>query len=150
MKVDVAQLKLLTEHRNIHIPLLDHMNFRHCPDAEGGPGNIVMQVDARHVNSLGNTHGGVLMTILDVVMAFNASQRDEQKRACVTIEMKTNFLSPGGMVGDLIEAVGCVRRHTRSIAFCEGEVRNAAGEVVATASGTFKYVNRQRTPAADV
>ncbi|MNN85987.1 hypothetical protein D3C81_2033370 [compost metagenome] len=94
------------------------------------------------MNALKSTHGGVVMTLLDVAMAMSASYADEQKRGVVTIEMKTSFLSPGGEIGEVIEAIGSVRRHTRSIAFCEAELRNSHGGVVATASGTFKYVNR--------
>ncbi|MCY1507523.1 Thioesterase superfamily protein [compost metagenome] len=82
------------------------------------------------------------MTLLDVAMALNASYSDDEKRGVVTIEMKTNFLRPGGTAGEVLEAFGTVTHRTRSIAFCEAELRNAEGEVLASASGTFKYLNR--------
>ncbi|MNO70994.1 hypothetical protein D3C76_618960 [compost metagenome] len=143
MKIDIEQLKLLTGHRGNNIRLLNDLNFRYCPPVDGeGPGHIVLKVEPGHVNGLNNTHGGVVMTLLDVAMAMNASHVDEQQRGVVTIEMKTNFLRPGGELGEVIEAIGCTRRNTRSIAFCEAELRNSRGEVLATASGTFKYINR--------
>ena len=88
------------------------------------------------------------MTLLDVAMALSASDNDEARRGVVTVEKKTSFLRPGGEVGEILEAHGKVLHHTRSIAFCEGELRNSAGVVVASASGTFKYVNKPR-PLAD-
>jgi len=149
MPLDVDQLKLYTAYRGIAIPLLDLLQFRHAPTStDDGPGCIVLRIEPQHLNGWANAHGGVIMTLLDVAMAVNASWRDEQQRGVVTIEMKTNFLRPGGEVGEVLEAHGTVRHHTRSIAFCEAELRNSAGLVVASASGTFKYVNQPR-PLAD-
>lgn len=149
MPLDVDQLKLYTAHRGIAIPLLDLLQFRHAPaPGEDGPGCIVLQVEPQHLNGWANAHGGVIMTLLDVAMAVNATWRDEQQRGVVTVEMKTNFLRPGGVVGEVLESHGNVRHHTRSIAFCEAELRNSLGEVVATASGTFKYLNKP-LPLAD-
>lgn len=149
MPLDVDQLKLYTAHRGIAIPLLDLLQFRHAPTpAEEGPGCIVLRIEPQHLNGWANAHGGVVMTLLDVAMAVNATWHDEQQRGVVTVEMKTSFLRPGGTVGEVLEAHGNVRHHTRSIAFCEAELRNSRGEVVATASGTFKYLNQPR-PLAD-
>lgn len=149
MPIDPTQLQSYTQFRGIDIPLLDHLNFRYQPAGEdGGDGHLVLRVEREHLNGWNNAHGGVLMSLLDVAMALACSHADEQSRGCVTVEMKTSFLRPGGDVGEVLEAFGSVRHRTRSIAFCEAEVRNAAGETVATASGTFKYQNKPR-PLAD-
>ncbi|WP_160287604.1 PaaI family thioesterase [Pseudomonas knackmussii] len=149
MPIDPTQLQSYTQFRGIDIPLLDHLKFRYQPAGEdGGDGHLVLQVGREHLNGWNNAHGGVLMSLLDVAMALACSHADEQGRGCVTVEMKTSFLRPGGDVGEVLEAFGSVRHRTRSIAFCEAEVRNAAGETVATASGTFKYQNKPR-PLAD-
>ena len=138
MPLDIEQLKLYTAHRGIAIPMLDFLQFRHAPAEDGnGPGRLVVRVEPQHVNGWANAHGGLIMTLLDVAMALSASDADEAGRGVVTVEMKTNFLRPGGEVGEVLEALGC-----------EAELRNSAGVVVASASGTFKYVNRPR-PLAD-
>ncbi|UVE18696.1 PaaI family thioesterase [Pseudomonas sp. LS44] len=146
MTIDVAELQLYTEHRGIEVPLLDLLKFHFKPN--GGEdlrsGNLVIQVGHDHLNGWDNTHGGVIMTLLDVAMALNASRIDEEKRGCVTVEMKSNFLRPGGNIGEVLEAIGSVRHKTYSLAFCEAEVRNGKGELIATASGTFKYINKAR------
>lgn len=149
MPLDIDQLKLYTAHRGVAIPMLDHLQFRHAPAADGrGPGCLVVRIEPHFLNGWANAHGGLIMTLLDVAMALSASDADEAYRGVVTVEMKTNFLRPGGEAGEILEAHGKVQHHTRSIAFCEGELRNSQGVVVATSSGTFKYVNKPR-PLAD-
>jgi acyl-coenzyme A thioesterase PaaI-like protein len=54
--------------------------------------------------------------------------------------MNTSFLSPG--TGDLVIVARCLRKGA-SIAFCEGEVRRADGELVARATATFKIIRRR-------
>lgn len=90
-----------------------------------------------HMNGRDVAHGGVVMTLLDVAMAFAARSLAEDHSALATIEMKTTFMRPAERA---LHAVGKVLHKTRSIAFCEGTLFDAEGTVVATASGTFKYV----------
>ncbi|AYC34101.1 PaaI family thioesterase [Pseudomonas cavernae] len=146
MSINAAELQLYTEHRGIDVPLLDHLQFRFKPIDSDDPraGNLVIQIEPYHLNGWQNAHGGVIMTLLDVAMALNASRLDEEKRGCVTVEMKSNFLKPGGNIGEILEAIGSVRHSTYSLAFCEAELRNGKGELIATASGTFKYINKAR------
>ena len=59
----------------------------------------------------------------------------------VTLDMQTRFLAPGH--GILI-AEGRVTRAGRSVIFCEAEIRDAAGELVATATGLLKPVENGR------
>jgi uncharacterized protein (TIGR00369 family) len=92
-------------------------------------------------NSWGVAHGGVTMTLLDVVMAHAARSPKEPGgealQGVVTIEMKTSFMRPG--LGRLI-ATGRRLHGTVSLAFCEGTVHDAQGLLVGHASGTFKYL----------
>ena len=92
-------------------------------------------------NSWGVAHGGVTMTLLDVVMAHAARSPSEAggqaRPGVVTIEMKTSFLRPGQ--GRLI-ATGKRLHGTASLAFCEGLVHDEQGQLVGHASGTFKYM----------
>ena len=99
MPIDPTQLQSYTQFRGIDIPLLDHLKFRYQPAGEGGgDGHLVLQVEREHLNGWNNAHGGVLMSLLDVAMALACSHADEQGRGCVTVEMKTSFLRPGGGV----------------------------------------------------
>ena len=110
---------------------------------EAGPGHCKLSVVMRdeHMNHLGIVHGGVILTMLDVAMGSAA--RLSSGVSVITVDMQSAFLAPGR--GDL-SAEGRVVRPGRSLIFCEGEVRDAEGALVAKASGLFKVV--KAAPAA--
>lgn len=98
--------------------------------------------DGVHTNLFGVAHGGVLMTLLDVVMAYAARTlahelQEDQPLGLVTVELKTEFLRPGE---GMLKATGQVVRRADRLAFCEGRVLNERGQLCATATGTFKYL----------
>jgi uncharacterized protein (TIGR00369 family) len=93
------------------------------------------------MNSWQVTHGGVTMTLLDVVMSMAGRSLDPDARGGVTVEMKTSFLQPGGKPGSRIVAKGKAFHRSTTMCFCEGEVWNG-DKLVAKAMGTFKYLKR--------
>ncbi|WP_313389699.1 PaaI family thioesterase, partial [Achromobacter aegrifaciens] len=78
-------------------------------------------------NSRGDVHGGTLMSVLDFTLSAAARGSADGTEGMATIDMNTSFLSPG--TGDLVIEARCLRKGA-SIAFCEGEVRRADGELV--------------------
>ena len=124
----------------VHIPFVELLGFE-LLRFEKGEAEIAVELRDEFTNSWGVAHGGVTMTLLDVVMAHAARSPDEtgvaESSGVVTVEMKTSFMRPG-----LGRLVGSGRRlhRTASMAFCEASLRDAAGELVAHATGTFKYL----------
>ena len=124
----------------VHIPFVEYLGFE-LLRFEKGEAEIAVALRDELTNSWGVAHGGVTMTLLDVVMAHAARSPDEtgiaESSGVVTVEMKTSFMRPG-----LGRLVGSGRRlhRTASMAFCEASLRDAAGELVAHATGTFKYL----------
>ena len=108
---------------------------------DGGFAEISLDVRPEMQNSWAVAHGGVVMTLLDVVMAHAArSVRDDTAHGTpgiVTVEMKTSFLRPA--TGRLM-ATGHLLHGTKSMAFCEGSVHDAGGALCAHATGTFKFL----------
>ena len=108
---------------------------------DGGFAEISLEVRPEMQNSWAVAHGGVVMTLLDVVMAHAArSVRDATDHGTpgiVTVEMKTSFMRPA--TGRLM-ATGHLLHGTRSTAFCEGSVRDESGALCAHATGTFKFL----------
>ena len=106
---------------------------------DGGFAEVSLEVRPEMRNSWAVAHGGVVMTLLDVVMAHAArSVRDDTDHGApgiVTVEMKTSFLRPA--TGRLM-ATGHLLHGTRNMAFCEGSVHDASGALCAHATGTFK------------
>jgi uncharacterized protein (TIGR00369 family) len=124
----------------VRIPFVEMLGFE-LLRFEHGEAEIAMELRDELSNSWGVAHGGVTMTLLDVVMAHAARSPGEdgvvESSGVVTVEMKTSFLRPG-----LGRLVGTGRRlhRTASMAFCEGSLLDAEGQLVAHATGTFKYL----------
>ncbi len=125
-----------------YIPFVDHLGFT-LEKFEGGESQLHFAPRPEHLNSFDVTHGGALMTLLDVVMATAARSVDNDM-GVVTIEMKTTFMRPGKVTdGQLLVAKGHLVHRTRSMAFTEGRVYDPDGQLCAMATGTFKYVARR-------
>jgi len=93
------------------------------------------------VNSRGDIHGGALMSALDFTLSVVARAHDPLNVGAATIDMSTHFYAPARSNVDIIAT--CKRRG-KSIAFCEGEVQDGDGAVLAVARAVFKLVPRKR------
>ena len=121
----------------VEIPFVDHLGFE-LVAMEGGASELQFTPKREHMNSFLVTHGGAIMTLLDVTMA-TAARSIEPETGVVTIEMKTSFMQP--CVGTLT-GKGRLMHRTKSMAFTEGTIYDAEGRACAHATGTFKYVKR--------
>lgn len=133
----MADLKSLR--RRSPAPFLAHCGIERNPGA-GGVAHGHVEIEPHLTNASGAAHGGLLMTLLDTVMAGAARSLVADDNGMMTIDMQVSFLSPGR--GQLTSE-GRVVRGGGTLIFCEGEVRDAAGEIVAKATGLF----RPRRPA---
>jgi uncharacterized protein (TIGR00369 family) len=124
----------------IRIPFVEMLGFE-LMKFEDAEAEIALTLRDELCNSWSVAHGGVTMTLLDVVMAHAARAPAKGGEVIgpgvVTIEMKTSFMRPG--LGRLL-AKGRVLHATASLAFCEASVVDEAGVLVAQATGTFKYL----------
>ena len=119
------------------VPFVEHLGFT-LERFEGGESELRFAARPEHLNSFQVTHGGALMTLLDVTMAV-AARSVQQDMGVVTIEMKTSFMQPA--IGPLV-AKGRLMHQTATMAFTEATIYNAKGRACAHATGTFKYVKR--------
>lgn len=124
----------------VHIPFIERLGFELLRLGDG-EAEIAVGLREEHLNSFGVAHGGLTMTLLDVVMAHAArSINADQPRfgpGVVTIEMKTSFMRPG--LGRLL-ATGKLLHRSAALAFCEGSVFAEDGALAAHATATFKYL----------
>ena len=127
----------------VAIPFVHHLGFE-LVKMEGGASELQFAPRPEHMNSFQVTHGGAIMTLLDVTLA-TAARSVDLETGVVTIEMKTTFMRP--CVG-LLTGKGRLMHRTRSMAFTEGTIYDAAGNACAHATGTFKYVARK--PEANI
>ena len=124
----------------VEIPFLNHLGVEFL-EMEKGRARIALNLQPEHMNSWHVTHGGVTMTLLDVVMSLAGRSLDPDSRAGVTVEMKTSFLQPAGKSGHRLIASGFAFHRSTTMCFCEGEVHDG-DKLVAKAMGTFKYIKR--------
>jgi acyl-CoA thioesterase len=106
--------------------------------AENGRAVVALDLAPRHLNSWSVAHGGVLMTLLDVAMAVAGRSLHGVEGGGVTVEMKTSFLQPAN-AGTRLIAKGHAFHRSSTMAFCDGEVRDAQDRLIAKSMGTFKY-----------
>lgn len=125
------------------IPFVSHLGFV-LELFEGGQSAIGYTPRPEHLNSFAVTHGGAIMTLLDVTMA-TAARSVQKDMGVVTIEMKTSFMKPAPGDGSKLNAKGRLMHRSATLAFTEATLYDAQGRACAHATGTFKYVKRLPT-----
>jgi uncharacterized protein (TIGR00369 family) len=84
-------------------------------------------------HGLGDTHGGIIATLLDNAGWFAAAV--EYDAWIATVDLHLHLLEPAKR--EALRSVGRVVRAGQSLAVTEMEVRTLSGRLVATGSGTF-------------
>ncbi len=133
----------------VEIPFVELLGFELANFADGHS-EILYPPKPAHLNSFNVTHGGALMTLLDVSMA-TAARSVSPEMGVVTIEMKTSFMQPAVPSADgPLVAKGELIHRTATMAFTQATVFDAQGKACAHATGTFKYVKRLATGSKSV
>jgi uncharacterized protein (TIGR00369 family) len=105
--------------------------------SEDGRARLVLEARPELGNVIGAVHGGVIVTLLDVVMASAAVSRRNFERTAVTLNLDSSFIEPGR---GTLTADGEVIAHDDSIAWCRAKVTDADGRAVALGHGSFRYL----------
>lgn len=104
---------------------------------------LLPQLREELLNQLPAAHGGVLMTLLDAVMSRAACELPQApSQTAVTVEMSSRFHRPGR---GPVRAEGWVVHASRSLCSCAAQIVDQQGQLVASATGTFKYWLAQTT-----
>jgi uncharacterized protein (TIGR00369 family) len=109
-------------------------------EAEPGSGCIRVQFEGTKdfTNPLGNVQGGFLAAMLDETLGPALATTFSAQEFGPTLELKVNFVRPA-KPGTFIGTASVVHRGN-SIAFLQGELRDAENELVATATSTVRLV----------
>lgn len=104
---------------------------------EVAPGRVVFTCtpDESVYNPIGTVHGGLVCALLDSVCGCAVQSTLPLGQAYTSVEIKVSFLR-AVHAGDALTAVGTVVKPGRRVAFSQGEVRDAAGRAVATATSS--------------
>lgn len=94
-------------------------------------------LDESVYNPIGVVHGGLVSTLLDTVAGCAVHTPLPQGVGYTSIELKVSYLRPVHATSGPLRAVGRVVKPGSRVAFAEGEVIDAAGRTVATASSSL-------------
>lgn len=96
-----------------------------------------LYVEDRHCSSIGLCHGGMLMTLADLILTIGVNVQAKLSRFLPTVSVTCDFLGPAPK-GSWLEARVSVLRTTRNLAFASGLLTLADGAPVARISGILK------------
>jgi uncharacterized protein (TIGR00369 family) len=106
-------------------------------DVEDGRITFSCTPDASMYNPLGTVHGGAVCTLLDTATGCALHTTLPQGVGYTSVEIKVNYVKAVTIASGPLTAVGTVVKAGSRIGFTEGEVTDAAGNLVATASSTL-------------
>jgi len=107
-------------------------------------GEIEVIFDARDcfTNPMGKVQGGFLAAMLDDTLGPALAATLDDGEFAPTLELKVSYLRPA--VPGPIVGTGRVVHRGGTIAFLAGELKNEAGELLATATATVRIIRPQR------
>ncbi len=107
-----------------------------------GRARLVVEARPELQNVILAMHGGVVATLVDVVMASAAVSKIDFARTAVTLNLNISYLQPGrgrltadGEVLD-IDSDG-------EVVHCQAVVTDEGGRTVARAAGSFRYLDHR-------
>jgi uncharacterized protein (TIGR00369 family) len=89
-----------------------------------------------HYNPIGLVHGGLVCTLLDSALGCAVHTQLPAGTGYASIEIKVSYLRALSLQSGPLVAHGWVTKPGRRVAFADADVRDATGQVVATASGS--------------
>lgn len=108
-----------------------------------GACTVSLDVGPQHLNRHGILHGGMVATVLDVVCGNTASRYfdPEGHAALVTVALNLSYIAAMGP--GRITATARATGGGKSTAHVMGELRDADGRLLATATGIFRRITKR-------
>jgi uncharacterized protein (TIGR00369 family) len=105
-------------------PFVDAVGPLYGHRDEGLAGRLVMglRVERRHCSPSGFCHGGMLMSMADMLLVLGANLQTGLDRFMSTVSLSADFLAPVPQ-GAWLEGRLDVLRATRNLVFCQGLYR---------------------------
>ncbi|MDR7152707.1 uncharacterized protein (TIGR00369 family) [Hydrogenophaga palleronii] len=105
--------------------------------SKDGQARLTIESRPELENVIHAIHGGVVLTLMDVVMASAAVSLVDFQKTAVTLNLNASFVRPGR--GRLV-ADGEVLQTLDGVILCQAEVRDETEEVIARGMGSFRYL----------
>jgi acyl-coenzyme A thioesterase PaaI-like protein len=118
---------------------MGHVGPLYTRDVDGMP-QIGFEVLQHMCNPAGICHGGMMMTVMDVGLAFILHARLGGAQFTPSVSFNFDFLAPGEL-GNWLETSGQCTQNTKRTGFVSGLLTGPNGPVM-SGSGIFKITNR--------
>jgi uncharacterized protein (TIGR00369 family) len=102
-----------------------------------GTAEFRLEPQEYHFNPLGLVHGGVLCTLLDTVVGCAVHTTLDAGWGYTSIDLNVTYLRPVTLKTGTLTAVGTLTKGGRRVSFASGEIRDAAGALIATATSSM-------------
>lgn len=110
--------------------------------SQDGHARLVVETRRELENMIHAMHGGVVATLVDVVMASAAVSKIDFAKTAVTLNLNTSYLSPGrGSLTADGEFVSV--DDDGDIVQCRAHVYDEQGRTVARSVGSFRYLDHR-------
>ena len=104
---------------------------------EKGRAVFTLTPDESLYNPIGAVHGGAICTILDSAAGCAVHSTLEPGWAYTSIDLNVTYLRPVTLSTGRVVATGTVVKGGKRVSYASGEVRDAAGALIATATGSL-------------
>lgn len=111
----------------------------------GGRAVIEYLAGPHMCHSGGVVQGGFVCGWIDAAMAHAVMGETGAEVTPMSLELKVSFFAPAGP--GPVFAEGWIERRGKSTAFVEGQLKNAAGQVLAKGSSTIRLMPRAQVEA---
>ena len=120
-------------------PFQNHIGYR-LVAWEADRAVVALTIAPAHLNRTGLLHGGIIATLLDTASGYSGTYCavPGHVRTTLTLSLTTNFVA--SVREGAVRAEGRRTGGGRSIFFTWAELRDDHGQLLATASGAFKYL----------
>lgn len=116
-------------------PFIDRLGPLYGKREQGGL-VLGLQIEERHCNPGGSCHGGMLMTLADMLLLLNANAQTGIAQFMVTVNLTCDFVGPA-VQGNWIEGRASVLKASKNMIFVNGLF--AVGSTAVTrVNGIFK------------
>jgi acyl-coenzyme A thioesterase 13 len=124
-------------------PFLELLGLFYQRDAENGGLIIGLRITEKHANARGMAHGGLLMTLADIALGYNAVLTRNPPLSMVTTSLSADFAS-SAKIGDWLEAHVDIQKVGSQAAFANAYLK-VGEERIARISAVFIIPAKRNT-----
>jgi len=107
---------------------------------------VGLPLERRHGNPLGWAHGGLLVTVADMVMGMGSGFATGIRWPHPTVSLSSEFVR-GARLGQWLEGKARISRRTVNFCFANTDLV-CSGEIVLVSSGVFRVPDPEKIPEA--